>query len=156
MTDTLLALDPGGTTGYTLRRGEKWVGGQLGPGNHHRDLWDLLHALKQPSSIICERFDYEIRRDAKNTYDVPGIELVSRNYIGVVELFCELTKVKLYMSPRSVLGVEWVKDTALKKMGLYVPGKPHQNDSARHLIYHMVQIRNEKTILERLRTDRYV
>jgi hypothetical protein len=145
-----LALDPGGTTGYTLSNGDVLLGGQLGPDIHRLELWTLLNNVA-PAKVICERFDYEIRRDSQDMFDVPGIELISRNYIGVVELYCDLTDTPLYMQARQVLTIKWCSDDALKTLGIYTPGMPHQNDSARHMLYHTVVTERDTSILRKLK-----
>lgn len=131
----LLALDPGGTTGWALIDIDETVVtdlscGQIGDSKHHRILWDFLHA-EDPDRLICEMFTYQIRRN--QGVDMPGVELISREYIGVAELYTQTTPCVLEMQPTSCLSF-W-SDDKLKIIGLYRPGKPHANDAVRHLLY---------------------
>lgn len=158
-TRLILSFDPGGTTGfarYYLRDQEPqysgqtdrhitegWTGGQIGPGKHHKKLWAFL-AREEPDWIVCEDFNYEPGHD--------HVELISRDYIGIIELYCQLTHKKLYMQPRTIMSTEWVKDAKLKLLGLYIPGQPHRNDATRHLVWHVVQTLRRKEILNGLRT----
>lgn len=102
---SILALDPGGTTGWALYTAdvihdltgikadgpvpefykEKFNSGQMGPGHHHRRLWGLLEQWTVTNTIIvCESFEY--RRNPKDRQR-DNIVLDSKEYIGVVNLY---------------------------------------------------------------------
>lgn len=164
--DLIMAFDPGGTTGYVyhyLRHLNvnkytggnfdyvgAWGGGQIGPNKHHKELWTLL-CRENPTAIVCEDFDYRILRDKDDTYDRGGISLISRDYIGVIELYCELTGTPLHMQKPTIKAIEWLKDPALKKLGIYKTSNQHQNDASRHLLHHIVVSLNRKDALNALR-----
>jgi hypothetical protein len=161
-TDIVMSFDPGGTTGYAIlnlvRRGHvrsssydfesTWKGGQLGPDRHHKALWNLL-TQTNPDFVVCEQFNYQIRRNQE--VDQPGIQLISRNYIGVIELYCELTKKPLAMQSPSIMQNFWVKDTALKTLELHTKGQGHRNDATRHGLYFAVTKMRRKDLLTPLR-----
>jgi hypothetical protein len=165
-TESIMSFDPGGTTGYTIRnlarRGRSlssgtsydyngvWRGGQLGPRTHHRELWQLL-TREDPDRIVCEDFVYRIVKNQGVAQ--PGIQLVSREYIGVIKLYCALTNKPLHMQPSSVISLAWTADDALRKLGIYMPGEQHRNDATRHLLYFAVETLGRKDILLPLRTN---
>src|SRR5690348_14403081 len=95
----VLALDPGGTTGWATYTAlqmhdpggptdeyydEKWSRGQLGPDEHHNML-DVLLGTQQTDHfvVVCESFEF--RNMDKRFRD--NINLMSREYIGVVKRF---------------------------------------------------------------------
>lgn len=166
MTETdpkVIAFDPGGTTGYVIHKvrpknsqthgggyhyTDSWVGGQLGPEEHHIDLWKLLTS-ESPDIVVCEAFNYQIRRNQQ--VDMPGVVLMSRNYIGIIELYCKLRQKPLFMQQPSIIGLKWLNDSALKTLKIYTPGQQHKNDAARHLVYYVATEMKRNDSLERLR-----
>jgi hypothetical protein len=132
----VISLDPGGTTG--------WAKGLISDGRmgvisgqfayNHLQLFDGIRVFR-PDHIVCERFDY--RKPAKGS---EGTELISRELIGVVNLYVQVreeqnTKVELYMQmPAEALGGYWQKDEKLKEDKVFMVGKPHANDAMRHLL----------------------
>lgn len=159
----IISFDPGGTTGYVIHKvvpknaqkcngsyhyTDSWTGGQLGPDKHHVDLWKLL-TKENPDRVVCERFTYQIRKNQQ--VDMPGVVLMSRNYIGVIELYCELTHTPLFMQETSVIGLKWVDNEALKLLKIHTPGQVHKNDAARHLVYHVVHTMKRTDSLQALK-----
>lgn len=135
----VIALDPGGTTGWAkglIREGRMGVTSGQDTWNHYQ-IYEYLRLFK-PDAIVCERFDY--RKGGKKQ---EGVELVSREYIGIVHLFVQRRQppvihrcvVKLYLQmPTEALGGFWAKDSKLKEDGVFMVGKPHANDAMRHLL----------------------
>lgn len=126
----IIALDPGVTTGYAtgkIEEGqmkvvtgqERWV---------HSELWGFLED-SQPDVIISEMFEF--RNKART-----GLELFSRELIGVVHLYCQLymENTEPYMQMPSVIG-GFFTDDRLKKDNIFKEGRPHANDAARHLLH---------------------
>lgn len=157
----VLTFDPGGTTGYVINNvhkpgstpptydyQESWSGGQLGPHEHHKELWELLTSC-DANIIVCEAFNYRIIKN--RGVDQPGVVLQSRNYIGIIELYVALTRKPLVMQPPSVIGLDWVSDEALKAMRIYTAGQKHRNDATRHAVYHLVHTLKRREILTPLR-----
>lgn len=154
----VLGIDPGGTTGYALLDLESysWEQGELGPEEHHRDLYFQLVVLK-PDIIICESFDYRIV-ESKGT-KMPGVNLISREYIGIVKLYTEMfpTTTLVMQSPAQGGGGTkhsgfW-KNEKLKKVGLHAApgGRQHMNDATRHVLYWLTFTHKDSKYLHMLR-----
>jgi hypothetical protein len=128
----ILALDPGGSTGWAMYSGALMAfegnyevnggaitQGQLGPEEHHLALWNLLglhHARN--FIIVCESFEY--RQDQR-----PNVVLVSKEYIGVVKLFVEERNRTL---PHD-LQITHVPQTAATGKGFWYPKVPGKKAS---------------------------
>lgn len=140
----VISLDPGGTTGWAKGL---ILNGKMGAISG-QDAWDhlaLYTAIQvfDPDIIVCERFDYR-----KGGYKQEGVELISREYIGVVELFVQQSNALSYSSleghkrsvklcmqmPSEGVGGYWKEDDKLKADGMYMAGIPHGNDAMRHLL----------------------
>lgn len=143
MTQKILALDPGGATGWALFHDLHLAAhGQLPgpgpePGPHHGALWTLLHntwhaaPVQGQLHIICERFDHRNREAAS---------LISKEYIGIVKLFLE--EVPAY-TELTWQGADQAKKFAtnekLRKMGLLISpmiANKHALDAVRHFVYY--------------------
>ena len=156
----VLAFDPGGTTGIAFLNWKstenyKVQSSELGPQEHHVELWNLLHRMK-PEAIVCESFDYRVK-SSKGT-KMPGINLISRNYIGIIELYCELNDVPLYMQSPSQGGGGYKhsgfwKNDKLKKLDLYKApeGRQHMADALRHLLYWFSFIKKNDYFVRKLK-----
>lgn len=124
----ILALDPGGTTGWAIFSDDTIYGGQLA-GQHHYDLY-LLMRDRDPNVIVYETFEY--RNKSRS-----GLVLDSKEYIGIIKLYAEINEVDIKaQTPAQAKG--FVTDDKLKKLKLYQPGMPHLNDAMRHLIYYII------------------
>jgi hypothetical protein len=149
----IVALDPGGTTGWAMWQDtpmkfdpplDHFTCGQIGPQEHHEDLYAHLEFLQTSEFIlICETFEFR-QQDVEIRM---GINLMSREYIGVAKLFAAQRMsspvvlqspglAKSFIPDKKKNGME--ANAKLKAMGLYVPGSPHAMDAMRHLIYYMV------------------
>jgi hypothetical protein len=117
--------------------------GQLEGANHHSELWALLELAETTHDfvVVCERFEYRNRSRA-------GLELISRDYIGVTTLFSQQRHVKLVMQT-AAMAKGFVQDRHIKKLGLWSPGNPHAMDGYRHLLYYVIHNTNgrERTAL---------
>lgn len=139
----LLALDPGGTTGwarYNPITGEVECG-HLGPEEHHLELYNLLIATSVIAGlsnrklvIICESFEF------RNSVNKDKIELFSREYIGVAKLFVQCNYGVMLVFQTASSGKFFIHDVKLKRMGWYIPtrGMTHARDALRHLSRYMV------------------
>lgn len=146
---TILALDPGGTTGWSVfeidlnRHGAaEWEEppepaahfsnfGQIKnpptQDGHHELLWKLLSKF-QPDVIVCERFDNSGNEFAK---------IISSEYIGVVKVWAAM-----HAGCRLVMqGADQAKDWSKGKLSLLgillhpVDKWKHANDANKHLLY---------------------
>jgi hypothetical protein len=150
---TVIALDPGGTTGWSMFRTSlieidgalpemydaKWTQGQLGPHEHHSELYTFLELMTtQRTYIITESFEYRNRARA-------GLDLSSKEYIGVTKLFVQQRGLEGFYyeqtaSQAGVGGHGFVKDGNIKKLGLWNAGhvNRHANDATRHLLWWLI------------------
>jgi hypothetical protein len=139
----IVGIDPGGTTGIAVIDTESYEVelSEMGPGKHHRKLYNFLRQGAQPDVIACEQFDYRIKK-SKGT-EMPGINLISKEYIGVVELYaqtCSLATLVMQSSSQGGGGYKhsgfW-KNDKLKAIGLYKApeGRQHMADALRHALY---------------------
>ena len=156
----IVAFDPGGTTGwaYWHEETDEWGQGQIGPDEHHEELWDWLDSYA-PDIVIYEAFNYQIRRDEKGTaVDMPGVELISREYIGIIRLWSQLNHcLDATKQQPSIITLKWLLDDRLKEMTyprnndqcLYRTNAPHANDATRHLLYYRAMVLKDKSIFKR-------
>lgn len=125
----VLAIDPGITTGHALgviTDGKMAVStGQTQYSEY--ELWSALHRTT-PDILIYERFD--------GRGSIEGVELFSRNLIGVMNLYDQMTpELKLVTQmPSEAIG-GYYTDKHLKDNRLYKALKGgHANDACRHLL----------------------
>lgn len=157
MVKRILALDPGGTTGWTSwtentglpNRGvnlSEWNFGHLGPGEHHLRLDEFLGDQQvEDFTVVCESFEFRQHDDFRS-----GVVLDSKEYIGVLKRFRQERMdhlgqkmvfqtaglAKGFIPDKAKNGLE--ANAKLKAIGLYNPGMKHTNDATRHLVYYMV------------------
>lgn len=142
----IVALDPGGTTGICVLDSESYAVRltELGPGDHHLAL-DLFLNNERPDVLIVEEFFYRIKK-SKGT-EMPGINLISKEYIGIAKLWVQMINIE---GPCSTLVMQtpgqggggrdhsgfW-KNDKLQKLGLYKApeGRQHMADALRHALY---------------------
>jgi hypothetical protein len=128
-TNYMLAIDPGGTTGYCHGEydGETLL---LRPGQQRfteAELFKFMHDSWQKNFyLIYERFHY--RNKAR-----PGLDLTAPKLIGVIELFCQSERLHYFpQMPSEAMGY-WTDDQ-LRRFNVYVKGMPHCRDAMRHLL----------------------
>lgn len=126
-THVVMALDPGITTGIAVGRitNERIVCIESSQGALNTfQVFGLLESVV-PSYLVAEGFEY--RNDSR-----PGLELFSRNILGVCEMWATL-RGSAFRTPTAARGKAWFGDEKLRKLGYYEPGKPHARDALRHL-----------------------
>jgi hypothetical protein len=153
---TIVALDPGGTTGFAvyreerdndaanLRYGGSWRAGHIGPEEHHVELWNFLAKLQQHDenlTVVCESFEFRQGKQRAN------INLMSKEYIGVAKLFGTVWGIPVVFQT-AAQGKGFASDEKLKVMGLYTPGKKHAMDAMRHLVTYMITKRRRHDLME--------
>ena len=139
MITTILAFDPGGTTGvcditFDSSGGRSYQLHQLGPEEHHLQLSQLIKKmdveLPDRLFIVCERFEYRAHSKA-------GLRLDSREYIGVIKQTAqELSLPVVMQSAAQAKG--FVSNEHIKRAGLYRTSYRHAMDAVRHAIYFLV------------------
>lgn len=133
---TLLALDPGGTTGWAVGRLEGQTM-QLAIGQTMLTLADMHWLLEQvdlfATAVIYEDFEYRNKTRA-------GLDLTPVKLIGVIELAKELQPENhpiVYYRQKAATGKAYWTDPKLKEIGAYQRGTPHGRDASRHLLHYM-------------------
>lgn len=143
----IIALDPGGTTGVATYVDGEWEHFQIGPEEHHVQLYTFLGEFK-PEVIIYERFMYQRRELTRGV----SLNLDAVEYIGIVKLYYLLVDwtIELVCQTPHQAKKFWTDDK-LKTVGLYITGAPHANDATRHLLYYLVVNRGERQWVMKLR-----
>src|SRR5687767_4243289 len=106
----IVALDPGGTTGWAMWQDEPmsmhsspwnhFNAGQIGPEEHHLDLYaHLEHLHVSDFTVISESFEFRQNQVDANRR---GINLMSREYIGVTKLFGKERRVPVVLQTAAV------------------------------------------------------
>lgn len=130
---TIMAFDPGQTTGWAgmdWPRGSQVSSGIIGPYRHHLELWGLLETMK-PERVIMEHFIPQGRGNAPAS----ALVLISRDYEGVIELWCLMHDVPL------------IKQNASEGKGIFTKQKltalalwrktTHERDAISHLLHYI-------------------
>lgn len=132
-TGTLLALDPGETTGYTVFNGDELVGvGQLATKDIDKGVIELIKILDKfkPSFVV-----YEAYRVYKwKTKDHANSDLHTSQFIGVIRAICAMRSIPYHMQMAQV-AKQFCTDDKLKEWGLWIKGQRHARDAIRHAIY---------------------
>jgi len=149
----VFAADPGGTTGCATAQWEpaspddtltsveqiKFRQWQIGPGPHHVELWSTLSANPY-TMFVWEEFEFRqhIYRDKDGNPHVSRhkVELISRNYIGVMELYVALNNAPHY-SLNASAAKHFIDNEKIEQVGLWLPGMGHAMDATRHLLRYM-------------------
>lgn len=146
----LIALDPGGTTGWAMYDdfSLEHTCGHMGPEEHHNELFNFLENYR-PDILIVEDFQY---RPLGQKVERMKIELTSVEYIGVAKLYAgglpALTR--LVLQPSSTCnGPRLITDELLKRMGLWIPNMRHAMDAREHLLYYQIVTQNRKELIPR-------
>lgn len=142
----IIALDPGGETGVAsvtmYENGEfSYIHTEDLVGEHHYMLYNYLYN-ERPNVIVYERFVYQNRKKK--------VELVSREYIGVVKLYSQVIGTKLAPQMAADAKNLWTDDK-LKALGLWVKGSTHQRDATRHLLHFITNTLGNQEYVNELR-----
>ncbi len=142
----ITALDPGVTTGIA---GYRELGGYskaaISTGQlevTHRHLYRYLRQ-NRPSEIVYESFIYQ-RRNKVILYPV--------EVIGIIKLYAEQYDIPIYTQSASQ-AKGFITDDKIKKMGLWIRGQKHGMDALRHLLYHLIVTKGDRTWLDQLKPD---
>lgn len=131
-----VALDPGGTTGFSTYDGNRFNSYQINLKPYpspHEVLYDHLSELR-PSSVIYEAFHHRI---GQTNVVYTGVE-----YIGVVKLWCQVNKIPIYSITSSTGKAFWT-DYKIKALELYQRNLIHGMDALRVLLTHLSKTDNE-------------
>lgn len=135
--ETIIALDPGKTTGvcYGVKHDNEDTL-YIAPHEQQYSLQDLYIILDEflgmsetgHASVIYEDFQYR-------NYARAGLDLTPVKMIGVIELVIEEYSSVLIATKQSpATGKSFYNDTELKRIGCYKVGMAHGRDATRHLL----------------------
>lgn len=150
----ILALDPGGTTGVcALVKDELYVG-QLGPDEHHRELFNLVSRGSSliPTEWYYPYWDTVIYESFQYRNSLTKADLIPVEYIGVIKIGAHVSRTRTQSQTPS-MAKKLFDDQKVKALGLWTPGLPHANDAVRHMLYYLVVTLKQESILNRLRRD---
>lgn len=140
MNQTILSLDPGGTTGITLIEFDDESVSILETIQVKDDLNGFLAWQKTFDTpidiIVCESFTLRP--------GIHGANLAPTYIIGALEALYQDFDI-VYQEPKLK---PLCDDQRLKKMGFHVPGQQHVNDSTRHGIIYLRNKRHMPTLLK--------
>jgi predicted 2-oxoglutarate/Fe(II)-dependent dioxygenase YbiX len=141
---TVLAFDPGGSTGWAMWQAEKILNPEGKPEyfneytnsgcfddkDHHEKIIALIELQRtEVFHLITEAF---LNRPEKAT----ASELISRDYIGVMTLWAKQNDVRL-IQQSSAMAKTFINDKKLKAMGYWSTNK-HARDAYRHMLFFMI------------------
>lgn len=141
MSVDIVALDPGTTTGVATFEDRRYRSFHIRPDEYphpHEALYDMLSNL-QPKIVIYEQFHFR--------QGMTGVVFTGVEYIGVIELYCQLKYTdKVLITPSSGKGF-W-EDRKLKAIDVHNPGHVHGNDAMRLLLTY--QMKNDEIFRENI------
>lgn len=123
---TLLALDPGETTGLAVYTADGVVkSGQI---RTSPKTLDMVFDQVKPTHVVCEEFllySWKAMEQAMT-------KIRTLRYIGMIEYITSKNGIPLYMQTAQV-GKSFCTNEKLIGWGFYKPGQPHAMDAVRHL-----------------------
>lgn len=142
----IIALDPGGTTGWAtvswMSAGEfvltwppQFECGHVDGPDHHNKLNTLLELLCTQSTIIVYEGYNPVYRDANQ------VDPISLEYIGVIKRFAqerELPIVKQSSSQGKVTKKSFVKKYNLSSLSIWHPDYKHAMDAYGHALWYLI------------------
>ncbi len=125
----ILALDPGVTTGFSLYDQANPIDGRSWQQlcTHDGFIGELNEVW--PNIIVMETFVHTHRT---------GVDYTPVEFIGLTKWFCERRSVVL-IEQTPAYGKAFFDNDKLKRLGVYVPNKPHAMDASRHLYQFMMK-----------------
>lgn len=124
----ILAIDPGKTDGFAMCGPEPEHNAAFEYSGNYDGFLEKLNVV-YPDVIVYESFDH--RQKDK-------VEMISAEHIGLIKWFAERRNVPIFEQTPSY-GKAFFDNDKLKKLGLYIPGKPHAMDARRHLLQFKVK-----------------
>ncbi len=130
-TQRLLALDPGGTTGWAVFSGT--VLEDVGQSKLDGLGLQGLVTRTRPQVLVLE--NYRIYRQKAMSH--VGSEVLPARLIGALELIAETRHIPLHLQMAGPVK-DFVTDAKLRAWGLYRPGLEHGRDAIRHGCYFLL------------------
>jgi hypothetical protein len=130
-TDNIIAVDPGGTTGYVIWRGYP----TFGQCDNQLAFVDMCynHMLDNPGGTIVIESYLITARTAKLTQQHEPLEI-----IGALRYLASRCAWNFVMQ-KPAEAKRFCDDDRLRKMGWFGKGARHSNDAARHLFLYLVK-----------------
>lgn len=126
----ILGIDPGGTTGWAVWDEGFREFGQLGPGEHHDELWNLLTSEWLKADVyVLESF---------KPYGDIGAERISLEYIGIVKAVCKLFNIRLAIQSSNIL--QWATKDKVVRLGAKHQSWHGDKDAVsaqKHIMYYL-------------------
>lgn len=124
----ILAVDPGGTTGFVHYEraddSESFIPHQMDDRNEF--MWSVDESFAGLNVVVCE--DFRITgQTAKKSPQADALKI-----IGALDYLCFKHEVQFVLQTPAD-AKRFATDSRLKKAGMWTPGRKHANDAARHL-----------------------
>lgn len=138
----VIALDPGGTTGYAIAVLDDPRSFGFCYAQKKFDEAGLSRLITQihPHHIVCEDFEYRNKARA-------GLDLTPVKLIGVVNYLCQIMRYELTMQ-KAAVGKGHFTDDRLKQLQVYQKGVPHGRDACRHLLHWLTFGKGHQYVME--------
>lgn len=136
-----MSFDSGRTTGIAIALPgfPKWIAAEV------QDLvivWRVLHAYK-PAVILFESFHAENPAANDEALDVRGVVKLYR-----ASTIKPRVPPQIWWHKRECKDVGWLRGDKLKNYpGMWIPGKGHDRDAIRHLLWHLIERCGHKELL---------
>lgn len=133
---TILALDPGETTGVAI-----WEGSLERVEMFQLETKDVGQAFDTLREVVCHFKPDHIRAEEYRVYNWMAEShswsvLHTPQLIGAIRVLAHLEKVPLTLKLAQHAKATW-NDSVLKQSGCYTPGLKHARDACRHLLFYM-------------------
>lgn len=135
----IIALDPGVTTGVAILDSQQRLRTYQDVFSH-KSLMEYLEDLS-PTTVVYESFVYQRRNK---------VELYPVEVIGVIRLYAQKYDIPLYVQSASQ-AKGFITNDKIEAMGLWVKGQKHGMDALRHLLYHQIITKGDRTWLDKLK-----
>lgn len=154
---TALSFDPGGSTGWAYFDNKLdyndplFTGGTLTNIHHHHEIRHLIEVYN-PNYVICE--DFTFRQSPDSAKQRRGLELISKEYIGILRFMAYDHCYDFILQPPSYKNTNLVKDENLETLGLLRTPKHenrHYHDAAKHLAHWLIQKRRYQPLIDKLK-----
>lgn len=132
---TVIGVDPGGTTGLCRIDADGYrapVLDQVAP-DEVLGAVEALVGAQDPAEVLLAVEQFVVGRRAARSA-TPAGGRVARELIGALHLEFVGRGARVVLRSASVVK-PWAIDRRLKAAGLYLPGKPHARDAARHALF---------------------
>ena len=147
--NTLLALDPGETTGWAVfLDGRLTSSGEIKYESENQVLLDIYELMKADRNDYVVAEDYRIYAHKKDSHTWDA--LFTPKLLGAIQLICALEETPLILQMAST-GKGFCKDHKLKIWGMYQEGQRHARDAIRHGAHALLfsEELGERTLRER-------